>query len=53
MKSLKVLTIVLLATFSFSAVNAQVTHHKKARHKMHHKRHHHGKRHAHRPVPKR
>jgi len=52
MKSLKVLAIVLLAMFSFSAVNAQVVHHKKAPHKMHHKRHHHGKRHAHRPQPK-
>ena len=38
MKALKVLVIVLLATFSFQAVNAQVRHHKR-----HHKivRHHH------------
>jgi len=52
MKSLKVLTIVLLATFSFSNVNAQVAHHKKAHHKMHHRRHHHSKKHTHRPRTK-
>jgi len=53
MKSLKVLAVVLLAMFSFSTVNAQVVHHKRARNRMHHKRHHHVKRHAHRPVTKR
>jgi|GEM_PF-1495491 len=39
MKTLKVLAILLLATFSFQAVNAQTKH----RHKRHHsiKRHHH------------
>ncbi|SHN31955.1 hypothetical protein [Mucilaginibacter sp. OK098] len=45
MKSLKVLAIGLLAMFSFSAVNAQVTHHKKVYHKHHHKMHRHAKKH--------
>lgn len=51
MKSLKVFVIVLLAMFSFSAVNAQVVHHKKVHHKHHHKVHH-AKKH-HRPVTNR
>jgi len=51
MKSLKVLVIVLLAMFSFSAVNAQVAHHKKVYHK-HHRKVHHAKKH-HRPVTRR
>ena len=51
MKSLKVLVIVLLAMFSFSAANAQVVHHKKVHHKHHHKVHH-AKKH-HRPVTNR
>jgi len=56
MKSIKVLVIVLLAAFSFSAVNAQPAHHKKAHHKRHarHKMHRHhrvAKKHA-RPAAK-
>jgi hypothetical protein len=51
MKSLKVLVIVLLAMFSFSAVNAQGVHHKKVYHK-HHRKVHHAKKH-HRPVTRR
>ncbi len=39
MKTLKVLAIVLLATFGFTAANAQVVHHK--HHKKHRRRHHH------------
>jgi hypothetical protein len=39
MKALKVLAIVLLASFSYTAVSAQVMHHKMHR-KMHHKKHH-------------
>jgi len=45
MKSIKVLVIILLAVFSFSAANARPVHHKKAHHKkhMHHKMHRHHK----------
>ena len=45
MKAVKVLVVVLLAMFSFGAVNAQPVHHKKAHHKkhMHHKTHKHHK----------
>jgi hypothetical protein len=39
MKALKVLVIILLATFSFQAANAQVRNHHKRHHKMA-KRHH-------------
>ena len=39
MKTLKVLAILLLATFSFQIVNAQVNHHHKRHHSI--KRHHH------------
>jgi hypothetical protein len=39
MKALKVLVIILLATFSFQAANAQVKHHHKRHHKIA-KRHH-------------
>jgi hypothetical protein len=38
MKALKVLIIVLLATFSFSAVNAQDYHHKPIHHKIKHRK---------------
>jgi len=43
MKALKVFVIILLATFSYQAVNAQTVHRK--RHPVHHKKHHHVKRH--------
>jgi hypothetical protein len=39
MKTLKVLAIVLLATFGFTAVNAQTVHHRYKK-RRHHKRHH-------------
>ena len=44
MKALKVFVIILLATFSYQAVNAETIHHKRraVHHKKHHvKRHHH------------
>jgi len=41
MKTLKILAIVLLATFSYTAVSAQTPpHHKRVRH-HHHRMHHH------------
>ena len=44
MKSIKVLVIVLLTVFSFGAVNARPSRHKKAHHKKaHHKMHKHHK----------
>jgi hypothetical protein len=42
MKALKVLIIVLLATFSYSALSAQSVHHKRY-HKRHHVAKHHHK----------
>jgi len=39
MKSIKVLAIVLLATFGFTTVNAEMVHHK--HHKRHRRHHHH------------
>ncbi len=39
MKSLKVLAIVMVAVFSFTAVDAQTHHHHMKRH-HHHRRHH-------------
>lgn len=39
MKSLKVLAIVMVAVFSFTAVDAQTYHHHMKRH-HHHRRHH-------------
>jgi hypothetical protein len=37
MKAIKVVMILLLATFGFTAVNAQTVHH----HRKHHRHHHH------------
>ncbi|MBS1520754.1 MAG: hypothetical protein JST50_07160 [Bacteroidetes bacterium] len=45
MKTLKVLAIILLATFSFQAVNAQAKHHHKRHHSIKPSHHHKIKRH--------
>jgi len=52
MKALRVLLIILLATFSYGAVNAQTVHRKAVHHKKHmkHHRHHHAKKRVH-PRP--
>ena len=42
MKSLKVLAIVLVAVFSYTAVSAQTMHHHRVKH-HHHRMHHHYK----------
>jgi|GEM_PF-1955119 len=49
MKAIRVLLIILLATFSYAAVNAQTMHRKAVHHKKHvkHHRHHHAKKHVH------
>ncbi|HEY8930167.1 MAG TPA: hypothetical protein VIM55_13290 [Mucilaginibacter sp.] len=52
MKAVRVLLIILLAAFSYGAVNAQTVRRKAVHHKKHmkHHRHHHGKKHVH-PRP--